>query len=282
MNQKLILVISKDTCLVLNQGTYVSFPFEEIEIVDQRGSAAGMFPAVKPMEFKPVERKPMNYPSLYSAQRSALNNAWAQAQHPRIAEIMLISSTADSSDRVIKLIEQCVVDGIPVDEELVRGRGDVDRVMATRVATHTKYIVGFRLPDIEENRIRPQSTNPADFKPFDLQAHIAAGGKAPRQLWIMDPTGAGPQFAPGIDATAYPGKVAMGLAPTGDPRQNPNQLTEYVSDTPGQNGAIARTDSVYGFLVPSGEQVGPGETESQWVAKMEGRAWWFERYDKVA
>ena len=221
----------------------------------------------------------MNYPSLYSAQRSALYNAWAESLHPRVAEIMLIQSTADANNRVLRLCEQCALDGIPVDEVLVLGRHEgVDAVMKQREQKGIKYVVGYKLADVEENRITPQSTNPADFKPFDLAGYIAGGGKGPRQLWVEDPTQSGPLFSLGIDATAYPLMVAQGLPPNGNPRQNWNQFTEYQSDTPGFNGALVRIDAVYGYRVPFGEKLGPGQTESQFRLMQHGQ---FERADKV-
>jgi len=220
------------------------------------------------MSYKP-------YPSLYSAQRSNLYNAWAQYLHPRVAEIMLIQSTADANNRVLKLVEQCALDGIPVDEVLVLGRHEgVDAVMAQRVRQGVKYVVGYKLPDVEKNRITPQSTNPDDFPVFDLDAYIAGGGAPPRQLWVEDPTQSGPRFSLGIDATAYPLMITAGMTPTGNPRQNWNQQTEYESDTSGFNGALVRVDA-YGFRIPVGKTA-PGEARFQLMQHGQ-----FERADKV-
>jgi len=220
----------------------------------------------------------MNYPSLHKPQGTALYNAWAESLHPRIAEIMLIQSTADANNRVLRLCEQCVLDGIPVDEVLVLGRHDsIEVTMKARLAKGNK-VYGWKLPQVPENEILPISLNPADYKPFDLAAYIAGGGKGPRELWIEDPTQSGPLFSPGISATSYGKLIQMGMPPNGNPLQNWNQQTEYERDQPGFNGALVRTDSVYGFRIPFGEKAGPGETESGWRLLKEGQ---FEKADKV-
>lgn len=217
------------------------------------------------MEFS----KTLPYPHLYSAEKSPLTNAWLQAQEPRIAEIMAISSTADAHDRVNELVEACVRDGIKVDEALVRGHEDVDIVMAKRVKGKKK-IYAFHLEEIDENLILPISTNPEDFAPFDYAEYLAAGGKPRRQLWIQDITRTDGTFAPATEATAYPQRILDGQPPTGAARQAYNIPSEYVNDTPGMNGAIVRTEAVYGFRILPGKVAGPGESERRFTIQKEG------------
>ena len=222
--------------------------------------------------------KPMNYPSLNKPQGTPLYNAWVESLHPRVAEIMLIQSTADANNRVLKLVEAAALDNIPVDEVLVLGRHQsVDAAMKSRVAKHQK-VYGYKLDEVPENEILPISTDPADYKPFDLEGFIKDGGKGPRELWIEDPTQGGPLYSPGISATSYGKLIAMGMTPNGNPLQNWNQQTEYERDEPGFNGALVRTDSVFGFRIPFGEKAGPGEEESGWRLLKEGQ---FEKADKV-
>jgi hypothetical protein len=253
--------------ILSSEGLSISVPYTGIGFADNR--------PINP----PKGPQKMNYPSLHKiGPQFALYNAWAESLHPRVAEIMLIQSTHDANNRVLKLCEAAKDDGIVVDEEIVLGRHkSVDVAMKERVAKHAK-VYGYKLPEVPENEVLPISTDPADYKPFDLAGHIAGGGKGPRELWIEDPTQSGPLFSPGIDSTSYGKLIQMGMTPNGNPLQNYNQQTEYERDEQGFNGALVRTDSVFGFRVPFGEHVGPGESESGWRLLKEGQ---FERADKV-
>src|SRR5260370_298561 len=131
------------------------------------------------------------YPSLFSKQRSPLNNARTQSLHPMVARIHLISVSSDENHRVQRLVGDCVYNNIGIDEALDLGFDDVDHVMADRVRQGKQFVPAYLLPTIE---LRPQSTDPDDFVPFDLASYLAAGGKPMPQLWIQDPNGPGPTF----------------------------------------------------------------------------------------
>lgn len=207
----------------------------------------------------------MNYPSLFNNSNSKLKNAYLQSLEPLRARLHLISASAQPNvnDRIGLLCEDCVAKGVGIDEELDRGKQDVDRVMKTRVAKGLRSIPAYHLADV---LLTPQSTNPDDFAPF------SGDTSAMPELWIQDPADAGPTFAAGIDATAF------AINGTGNPRCNPQQHTEFVSNTPGENGCIVRVDK-FGFRLPPGV-TSPGERK--FIAKMEGHGWWFEAADKVA
>lgn len=206
----------------------------------------------------------MTYPSLFNTSNSALKNAYLQSLEPLRARLHLLG--VSSGDRIKKLVIDCVQKGIGIDEALDRGFADVDRTMRDRVKHKITEVPAYQLTGV---MLTPQSTDPADFVPF------AGDVSEFPELWLQDPSGDGPTFSPGSDATAFT------INGTGNPKCNPRQLTEFVSVTPGENGCIVRVDE-FGFRLKPGVHVGKDETEYQFIAKMEGAAWWFERYEKQA
>jgi hypothetical protein len=203
------------------------------------------------------------YPSLFNNSNSPLKNAYLQSLEPLRARMHLISLSAmpGVNDRIALLAEDCVAQGVGIDEELDKGKGNVDRVMAERVRKGLTEIDAYKLPDV---KLTPQSTDPAAFAPF------AGDTSTMPELWIQDPAGEGPNFAPGIDATAF------AINGTGNPRCNPRQLTEFVSNTPGENGCMVRVDQ-FGFRLKPGVTA---PNERRFKAVMQGQAWWFEAYEK--
>ena len=185
----------------------------------------------------------LNYPSIANSGNPPLVAAYLESLHPRRAELFLFISGARNEGRPGRdqLARGCIEDGIAIDEQIdVNGWG-IETVMLKRKQAHTTKVQAFEMPDVF---ITPISTDPADFKRFDYAGFLRQGGLPMRELWIGNRRADG-AFDVGYDATA------MKINGTGNPRQNPGQLTLYLSDVPGENGALLYADD-FGFRAYSG------------------------------
>lgn len=191
----------------------------------------------------PTKGKHMNYPSLYNAGADPFNSAYIESLNPRQAELFFFMS-GDLRD---KLAAACYRDAILIDKGIMKDAHDPHSLMEVRLGQGFQTVPSWT-PDggVPSGGSFKVSTDVNDFVAFDYAAYLAAGGVPIRKKWIGNQIGTDengvPMFGMGIDSTAY------AINNTGNPIQNPNQLTVYQSPMPGENGAMCYADE-FGWLV---------------------------------
>lgn len=205
----------------------------------------------------------MNYPYIANSGDTPLTAAYKESLTPEQAALYQYTT---SDPRREELAIAYIQAGGKIDRQIMVDGGDVLTIMTKRQQEGLKEVPAWTL-GIEQdpfvNKTKDTfkvSTDPADFPPY-------SGTGKMRERWVGNEISDG-KFGLSEAATAYPR--------SGNPKQNPRVLTDFVSPTPGENGALLTVDK-YGVPVP------PGTKDShRYRLVEEGGGYFYQPYDKVA